>query len=87
MKDHAGAISAWIAIAVALCGLVAKFSSLDEWKDTSRTQIADHGRRIDAIERDKSTMQKFNDLQVSIEKLQWKVDALSEQLAEKRHVR
>lgn len=85
--NHAGVISAWLAIAVVLCGLVAKFASLDEWKDTSRTQIADHGRRIDAIERDKTTLQKFNDLQTSIEKLQWKVDALSEQLAEKRHGR
>lgn len=80
-------IVAWIAIATALAGGIAKFVSLDEAKTNAQSVMADHERRIGSIERDKTTMQKFNELQSSMDKLQWKVDALSEQIAEKRHGR
>lgn len=82
--------AAWISVIVTVLTVAfvvaSRFIVLEESTGISRTELADHERRIGAIERDRSSDTRFNNLEKSILELKWKVDALSDQL-EKRHGR
>jgi chromosome segregation ATPase len=82
-------IATWLGIAAILATVIAKFTSLDEAKDTARTQIGDHERRLGAIERDQSNSERYHKLETQLSKVQWQLEEIQRQLEEtpRRRVR
>lgn len=84
-------IATWLGIAVILSGVIAQFVSLNEAKDTTRSQITDHERRLGVIERDTSQLERYQAVQLSLQKLQYEMTQLRSEVQdlqpERRHGR
>lgn len=77
MKDHAHLIISLIGVTITLVTIIAAFANAFDRVALHQISIEDHGKRLNAIERDKTTDDKLNQLQKSIDYATWRIDALS----------
>ena len=75
--------ASWAAIAAAIGGAIFNYAVLSERSEKLTITIVDHEKRLDEIERDETIKNKLQQLQESINYLNWQVTAIKEEKKKK----